>query len=119
MATDEMTRRDGSWFDSQIAKMEHWAEDLRATLKAEVDDAEDALKGARRAARSAPTLPEKLELQRDIRRLEAKRDDAWRDFDRSGRDLDSKKDALLDDISRRLEQETDQQQLFTMRWHLV
>ena len=79
--TDEMTRRDGTWFDSQIDKMEHWAEDLRATLKAELDDAEDALKAARRrAARTAPTLPEKLELQREIRRLETKRDDAWRGF---------------------------------------
>ncbi len=109
--TDEMTRRDGSWFDRQIDKMEHWAEDLRATSKAELDDAEDALKGARRAARTAPTLPEKLELQREIRRLEAKRDDAWRDFDRSGRDLDSKKEALLDDISRRLEQTAEQRGL--------
>jgi hypothetical protein len=99
--------------------MEHWAEDLRATLKAELDDAEDALKAARRAARTAPTLPEKLELQRDIRRLEAKRDDAWRDFDRSGRDLDSKKEALLDDMSKRLQQETDEHQLFTVRWHLA
>jgi ERCC4-related helicase len=117
--TDEMTRRDGTWFDSQIDKMEHWAEDLRATLKAELDDAEDALKAARRAARTAPTLPEKLELQREIRRLETKRDDAWRDFDRSGRDLDLKKESLLDDIAKRLGQETDEHQLFTVRWHLA
>lgn len=117
--TDEMTRRDGSWFDSQIDKMEHWAEDLRATLKAELDDAEDALKSARRAARTAPTLPEKLELQRNIRKLETRRDEAWREFDRSGRDLDLKKEALLDDIAKRLEQETHEHQLFTVRWHIA
>ena len=74
---------------------------------------------AKRLARFAPTLPEKLERQRSVRVLEAKRDDAWRAYDQARGDVDRQKDALLDDITRRLEESIEQQDLFTLRWRVV
>ena len=114
-----MAQRNGSWFDDEMEKLEHWAEDLRASLKSELDETETALKEARKAARLSPTLPEKLERQREVRKFEGKRDEAWREYDRAGRELDSKKEALLDDISRRLEQSTNEEEIFTVRWRIV
>ncbi|HBY93180.1 MAG TPA: hypothetical protein DEP84_04305 [Chloroflexi bacterium] len=35
------------------------------------------------------------------------------------REIDRQKDALLDEISRRLEQQIDQKPLFALRWRLV
>jgi hypothetical protein len=73
----------------------------------------------KRSARMAPNLPEKLELQRKLRGLETKRDEAWRAYDTASRDIDRQKDALLDEISRRLEQKTECGTLFTLRWRVA
>jgi superfamily II DNA or RNA helicase len=116
---DEMSTRNGHWFDIEMDKLEHWAEDRRATLKAELDELDESLKVARKAARTAPSLPEKLERQREVRRLETKRDDAWRAFDQASRDLDKQKDTLLDDIAKRLEQRIEEEMLFTVHWRMV
>jgi len=72
----------------------------------------------KRAARVAPTLPEKLERQREARALEVRRDEAWRAFDQASGELDRQKDALLDEIGTRLEQTARLEPLFTVRWRL-
>ena len=115
----EMTSRDGNWFDAEMDKLDRWAEDRRDSLKAELADMDEALKEAKKQARFAPTLPEKLERQRAARKLEEKREDAWRAYDEASRDIDRQKDALLDEIGRRLEQNVEQTPLFTMRWRLT
>lgn len=69
-------------------------------------------------SRLAPNLPEKLEKQRDLRKLETKRDEAWRNYDAASRELDRQKDTLLDEISKRLEQSTETESLFVIRWKL-
>ncbi|MHB1127222.1 MAG: hypothetical protein ACYC2T_09755 [Bacillota bacterium] len=53
--------------------------------------------------------------QRAISTLETKREEAWRVYDAACR----KKDALLDEISCRLEQCIDEERLFTLRWSLI
>jgi len=116
---EDQANRNGRWFDAEMDKLEHWAEDRRASLKSELTDLDEKLKDARKAARFAATLPEKLERQRAVRTLETKRDEAWRAFDQASRDIDRQKDTLLDEIARRLTQTADHQPLFTIRWHLA
>ena len=113
---NEISQRNAEWFDDEMEKLDRWAEDLRTSLRSELTEAEAALKEARKAARIAPTLPEKLERQREIRLLETKRDEAWREYDHAGRELDSKKETLLDNIARRLERTTEEKEIFTIRW---
>jgi len=115
----EMTARDGHWFDTEMDKFDRWAEDRRDSLKAELADMDEALKEAKKLARFAPTLPEKLERQRAALRLEEKREEAWRAYDEASRDIDRQKDELLDEIGRRLEQGVEQTALFTLRWRLT
>ncbi len=116
---EELGTRNGRWFDLEMDKLDRWAEDRRSSLKATLEELDQALNAAKKAARFAPTLPEKLERQRDARVLEGKRDDAWRAFDQASRDLDHQKDALLDDMSRQLTQKLEQETLFTLRWSLT
>jgi superfamily II DNA or RNA helicase len=115
---EALTARNARWFDTEIDKLDRWSDDRRASLKAQLGDTDDALKAAKKAARLAPTLPEKLERQREARALEAKRDEAWRAFDQATRDIEKQKDALLDEISRRLTQDVTETPLFTLRWKL-
>ncbi len=109
----------GKTIEAGLLIAHKWAEDRRIALKAELDELDQTIKDTKRAARVAPNLPEKLELQRNLGTLETKRDEAWRDYDAASRDVDRQKDALLDEISRRLEQKIDCTELFTVRWRVV
>jgi len=116
---EEMTARNGRWFDTEMDKLDRWAEDRRNSLKTELAELDEALKEAKKAARLAPTLPEKLERQREVRKLESKRDEAWRAFDSASREVERQKDDLLDEISRRLEQQIQEELLFSLRWKMI
>jgi superfamily II DNA or RNA helicase len=115
---DAITSRNGHWFDTEMEKLDRWAEDRRNTLKADLAELDEGLKESRKAARLAPNLPEKLERQRELRKLESNRDEAWRAFDQASRDLDRQKDSLLDQVALRLEQSTREEELFTLRWKI-
>lgn len=116
---EELAARNGRWFDLEMDKLDRWAEDRRVSLKATLNELDEALKAAKKAARLAPTLPEKLERQREARVLEGKRDEAWRAFDQASREIDRQKDGLLDEIGQRLEQKLELEPLFMLRWHLI
>lgn len=116
---DDITTRNGRWCDAEIDKLDKWAEDRRASIRAELEDLDDRLREARKVARLAPTLPEKLERQRAVRTLEGKREETWRTYDQASRHIDGQKEALLDDISGRLQQHIDESRLFVIRWCLV
>jgi hypothetical protein len=116
---EETTTRNGHWFDTEMDKLDRWAEDRCASLRAELAELDEALKDAKKAARLAPTLPEKLERQRAVRALETRREEAWRAYDHPSREIDAQKDALLDTISQRLTQHLEHEPLFTLHWQLV
>lgn len=114
-----MAAKSGEWFDTEMDKLDRWADDRRAALKADLDELDESIKQTKKAARLAPNLPEKLELQRKLRTLETKRDEAWRAYDAATREVDGQKDALLDEISKRLEQKTESTELFALRWRVA
>jgi hypothetical protein len=115
---EELTQRNANWFEIEIDKLDRWAEDRRKSLQVELDELDETIKETRKAARLAPNLPEKLAKQQTLRKLESKRDEAWRNYDAASRDLDKKKDELLDEISQRLEQNTKTDLLFILKWNL-
>ncbi len=116
---DDLNQRNGRWFDAEIEKLDRWTGDRRDALKSELEELDDRLKELRKAARFAPSLPDKLEMQREAKRLESRRDEAWRAFDQASRELERQKDAMLDDIGRRLTARVERDTLFTIRWHLA
>jgi ERCC4-related helicase len=113
-----IAEKNGGWFDAEMDKLDRWAEDQRRSLKADLEELDAKIKETKREARSAPNLPTKLELQRQVRQLEVKRNEAWKEYDESSRDVERKKDGLLDDISQRLKQKTELEELFMIRWQL-
>jgi hypothetical protein len=114
-----LSAKNGDWFDAEMDKLDRWAEDRRTALKAELDELDQTIKETKKAARLAPNLPDKLELQRKLRSLETKRDEAWRAYDAASRDVDRQKDGLLDEIGRRLQQQTTCETLFCLRWRIT
>lgn len=116
---EKLAQRNANWFEIEIDKLDRWADDRRKSLQVELSELNETIKETKKAARLAPNLPEKLEKQQVLRRLETKYDEAWRDYDHASRELDKKKDELLDEISRRLEQNTKTDLLFILKWNLM
>jgi superfamily II DNA or RNA helicase len=114
-----LTERDGKSFDVENDKLDKWADDRRSTLKAELEELEEEIKAAKKSARVAPTQPEKHQRQREVRKLETKRDEAFLTFHEAARAVEAEKDRILDNIAARLEQATSSECLFTVRWRVV
>ena len=66
--------------------------------------------------RQTGNLPDKFALQKKARKLEQKRDEAWRDYDAAARQVEVQKDTLLDQVEERLQQQVSDQELFTIRF---
>ncbi len=115
---EEANARGAVWLDEEVEKLDRWAEDRRSALKGVLDELDTEVKENKKAARIAPNLPDKLELQKKQRNLEMKRDEAWRSFDAASREIDQKKETLLDDIARRLQQSISEETIFEIRWRL-
>jgi ERCC4-related helicase len=115
---DGLEKKNASYFEGELDKLDRWGEDQRASLKLALKELEDQIKETRRNARLAPNLPEKLKLEREKRQLDSKRDEAWREYEKAAKDIESHKDNLMDEVEKRLKQQVSEQPLFTIRWQV-
>jgi len=115
----ELETRNGGFFEAELDKLDRWGEDRRASLKARLKELEDALKIIKRQARLAANLPLKLKLERERRNLETNREQAWKEYEEAARDIEKKKDALIDEVEKKLTQNLSLTPLFTVRWKIV
>jgi hypothetical protein len=118
LVLDEMAARQSEWFDDEIDKLDNWAEDRRAGLKADLKDLDDEIKALKKEVRQTGNLPDKLVLQRKARALEAKRDEAWRVYDAAAKEIEVQKDGLLDQVEERLGQTVSDEELFAVRFQV-
>lgn len=115
---DEMAARQSAWFDEEMEKLDNWAEDKRAGLKADLKELDEQIKALKKEIRQTGNLPEKLARQRQTRALETKRDEAWRAYDAAAKDIEVQKDGLLDQVEERLGQSVSEEQLFAIRFEV-
>jgi superfamily II DNA or RNA helicase len=110
--------RNMHYFEDELEKLDRWGEDRRNSLKLALKDLDEEIKLAKKNAKLAPNLPEKLKLEKVRKQLEADRDEAWRSFDVAGKEIERSKDQLIDQIEQRLNKEIQEQELFLIRWEL-
>jgi len=116
---DEMAARQSAWFDEEMEKLDNWAEDKRAGLKADLKELDEQIKALKKEIRQTGNLPDKLALQRQARALETKRDEAWRAYDAAAKEIEAQKDGLLDQVEERLGQSVSDEELFAIRFEVV
>jgi hypothetical protein len=114
----DMESETGRWYEQESTKLERWAEDRRSAFKALLDESEEAYKRAKKAAREAGTMPERLRLETEARKLDQKKDEALKEFEVSSRDVRDQKNKLLDELGERVQQRLTSTPLFTIRWSL-
>lgn len=116
---DDMAARQSAWFDEEMEKLDNWAEDKRAGLKADLKELDEQIKALKKEIRQTGNLPDKLALQRQARTLETKRDEAWRAYDAAAKEIEVQKDGLLDEVEERLGQSVSEEELFAIRFEIV
>ncbi len=115
----EVGVRNANYFELELEKLDKWGEDRRNSLKVTLKDLDDQIKEIKKQARLAPNLPEKLKLEKERKKLEGERDQAWRDYDGAAKDIERNKDELIDNIEKRLSQNVTEDNLFTIEWKLI
>ena len=115
----EVASRNTAYFDEETAKLDRWADDLKSTLEHDLRDIERQIREARRAAIGAVTLAEKLEAQKQVRDLEARRSKKRRELYEDQDRVEQQRDELINNIEKQLEQHSSIEALFTIRWTLV
>lgn len=113
---EEISVRHGRWFEDEMDKLDRWADDKRAALKADLREHDDNLKQLKREARQAASLPDKLALQKKVKQTESSRDEAWRAYDTEARKIEVAKETLIDDVEARLATDQALERVMTLRF---
>ena len=115
---EEVNQRNLSHFDTEVQKLDAWADDLKNSLEQEVREIDREIKEVRRTASVAATLDEKLSRQKRQKELEGKRNQLRRRiFDRQD-EIDTQRGRLIDDLESRLQQRHEVRRQFAVQWQL-
>ena len=97
-------------------QLDKWAEDMEKAAAKEMDDTKRNIADIRRKVRLAPTMQEQAELQAELKKLETlRRRQQQKIFDVED-EIAEKRDSLVDQLTKRMEQKTETETLFTIRW---
>ncbi len=77
------------------------------------------IKELKRKSRKANSLPDKIQLQKQANDMESKRDKEWKEYDTAKKEIELKKDQLIDEIQSRLEQNIKEDIIFEIEWEIV
>lgn len=114
----EISDRNARFFETEADKLDGWADDLKVGLEREIKEVDRQIKEARRAATTALTLEEKLGGQKQIKSLEALRNQKRRSLFDAQDQVDKQREELIALIEGKLQQATTTQPLFSIRWRL-
>jgi F0F1-type ATP synthase membrane subunit b/b' len=114
----EIGQRNLGYFEQEVQKLDAWADDLKLGLEQEIKEIDREIKEVRRTAATSPTLEEKLSWQKKQRELEGKRNKLRRElFDRQD-EIESQRNELIEQLEQQLQQQVNEQTLFTVEWEL-
>ena len=113
---DAISIRNLGFFSEEIDKLDSWADDQKQGLEETIKELEKQIKEVRKQAKTAMSLQEKLDLQKQQRNMEGKRNKFRKElFDRQD-EVDMRRDQLIENLEQKLEQKITEQPIFSVRW---
>jgi len=112
----EVEARNGGYFDEEQEKLDRWADDLKFGVEREIKELDREIREARKRASGVVALADKLQAQREMKALEAKRNQKRRDLYEAQDAIDHERDALIANIERQLKHKRTVEPTFTVRW---
>ena len=111
--------RNRNFFDSEMEKLDTWADDMKLSLEKEITDLDAEIKLRKSEAKKMLNLEAKVVAQRAVKELEKRRSDKRMKLYQAQDEVDEQKEALLSKIEMMLEQKIAQEELFTVRWRVI
>ena len=116
---NENALRNHNFFDVEMDKLDQWADDMKISLEKEIKDIDAEIKLKKIEAKKTLNLELKVKAQREIKELESKRSDKRKRLFQAQDEIDERKENLLSEIEKRLNQSITETELFTIRWKLM
>jgi len=117
---DSLEQRNLRWYQREIDKLERWLADRDVTLRADLDKLEAKIAETRRAAAAAPSVPKRMEIQQEVRKLEKKRSEEVKPaYEQALTAAEAENNARAEAIERRLTHTLTRTPLFQLRWRVV
>lgn len=107
-----------TYFQSEREKLDQWAEDQLLAAEQSLHDTKARLKDAKRRARSAATVEEQASVQDEIKTLERQQRRQRQEIFDVEDEIESRRDALIAALEKRLNQHSHSLRLFRIRWRL-
>jgi adenine-specific DNA-methyltransferase len=115
----DIADRNRQFFEREIDKLNRWADDRKAGLEFQLKNLDTEIRQADREAKLAPTLEEKVALQKRKKELEAQRKEKRRNLYEAEDEIEARKDELIAEVEKRLKSTTRVVELFTIRWEVA
>ena len=103
----------------EITKLDTWADDLKESIERSIKELDKEIRQVRKDAKLAPTLEEKLELQKKQKKLETQRNKDRRELFDKQDEVDTRREEMIAAIEARLSKNLEEQSLFTVQWRVV
>lgn len=116
---DEVSTRNATFFEEEITKLDTWADDLKESIERTIKELDKEIRQVRKDAKLAPTLEEKLELQKKQKKLEAQRNKDRRELFDKQDEIDVRREEMILAIEERLTKNLEEQVLFTIQWCVI
>ena len=114
---EKVQLRNDEFFEREDEKITKWAEDLKSSLNSEIADLEKEIKEMQDARRRA-SGKEKITLVKELRELEKKRDEKEDELKAKRKDIDRRKNEILDDLILSSDMESNSKHLFFIKWRV-
>lgn len=116
---ENINRRNLSYFEQEVQKLDAWADDLKVGLEQEIKEIDREIKEVRRTAAVSPTLEEKLHWQKQQRELEQKRNKLRKKLFNRQDEVEERRNSLISELEAQLKQQAEAKSLFVIEWELV
>ena len=119
-AKSENYKRNQTFFETEIEKLNLWADDVKIGLEREISDLDAEIKLRKSEARKLTQLEEKIEAQRLVKDLEKRRSEKRRSLFEAQDEVDAQKEKLFDEVEQTLRQKkATEETLFNIRWRII
>jgi len=112
----EIKQNNQAIFESEVERLDSWAEDIKLSLELEVKSIDREIRQKKIDAKKAQLLADKVDLQKQIKNLETKRNEKRRQLFEAQDQIEREKDQLLEKIEANLEPKVEFEELFTVNW---
>jgi hypothetical protein len=116
---ENINRRNLSYFEQEVQKLDAWADDLKVGLEQEIKEIDREIKEVRRTAAVSPTLEEKLHWQKQQRELEQRRNKLRKELFNRQDEVEERRNSLISELEAQLKQQVKEKTLFMIEWELI